>query len=132
MPIEAFRQQMQAVAVETDAIAANIDPQFQPLIQAAQARLAEATAFMAIAAECQENADPRLARLDTVIRETTQMVVQVIERAGVDLHDGIGIDEVDEFLIRQEQASAALDHARICATATVVHLDRALKLSFRG
>lgn len=132
MKIDALREHMLLLDTLFVEISDEVSEQYLPLLKAAAARSAEMQAFIEIAAEARPQADQRLSRLDAVIRETVDSVSRNIERAGVDLQDGIAIEELDEFLSRQEQATLALEQARIAATALVVHLDRALKSCSRA
>lgn len=127
MSVDDLRQKMQVAIEESEAISAIVDATYAPLVRAAQGRLTEALAFVEIAAEARPPADKRLARLDAVMRETMTMAAKLIEFAGTQLRDGIAIEEVDEFLTRQEQSEAALDQARVAATAVIIHLDRVLQ-----
>lgn len=125
---ETLRQQAEKLHESVQEIATNVNEDYLPLVGAAETRIAEVLAFLEIATGVRPQPDQRLARLDAVVRETIEMVGKSVERAGVALEDGMTIDEVDAFLARQEQADAAIEQARIAATAVVIHLDRALKL----
>lgn len=124
-----LRSAAQRAQTEMDAISQSVDGAKLPLVAAANQRLAEAVAFMEIAAGVRESLDSRLARLDAVCRETVNMVSEVVSRAGFENPEGISPEQIDDFLDQQELASQAIEQARVAITGTLVHLDTALRLS---